>query len=271
MFDTAKTLSTTKNNKVLQDLRVAITLYNNIELQINQFKALSLTESINTSSGNLLLAKQSRIARFYTEKRDPKTILSYKHDFWKIAVSGTNGLGNNGTSSTANQTDPNRSKDFHARIDTEFMEKALKFGLFHSDGIYGDGLTATTPAKAKGHNGADIRYKFERTNLNLAYVAGKDDTTESTGIVAEVGYKFTDELQLAARHDSLTIKPASGTELNSTATGFSLNYLISGNNAKVQLSHFLLNNMTGGYGSYTQTSTTRDASSVTILALQTSI
>lgn len=272
MVDPTKTPSATGDQKPIQDLGLGFSLTEKLELVAGQFKAPSVAESSETSPGELLMAERSRVARYYGERRDGGAMLVYKESVWKLSGMVSNGLDNANssatTNNTANRTDQNRAKDYHVRADAS-LGNDLKLGVISSGGEYGNG-TAATPTKGRQYLGQDLRYAHGPTNVNLTLVQGSDDTTDTSGTVVEAAYKITDKVQVAARYDAMTFSPAGAAHFNATSKGASLNYYLSGNNSKIQLSHFMLNNMNGGTGQYAPptTLTERTDGSLTILAFQ---
>ncbi|MCC6278698.1 MAG: outer membrane beta-barrel protein [Oligoflexia bacterium] len=269
MIDVAKTLSSTGDNKVIQDVGLVYSPLSDLELTVGQFKTLTTAESMDTKASELLFPERSYVARYYGERRDLGAQVSYKLDAFRFRAMISNGLDTSGNTQ-ANRTDTNRSKEAHGRIDGEFFEKALRVGVFHSGGTYG----APTTTVYRSHNGADARFEWEKINVFAAYILGNDDTTKTTGISGQASYKFNECWQLGLGAESLSYRPDGGTEVVGSAYALGLNYFLLNHNAKIQLSNTWLKNLSGNLGKYQFNATPpteRDASTVTTLAFQMAI
>lgn len=253
----------TSDNKVLQDLGVALLLPYNFEIALGQFKLPATIEG-GDNSGDLILPERSFVARYYGERRDAGVMLTYKDDRIKVSGMVSNGSNASGAAS-ANQNEVNNTKDTTGRVDIGIFDKMLNIGLFATSGLYG----TNSALIYRGFGGADMRLKWERLTTTIIYVQGKSNSFENTGTSFDINYRFADEMSVAARTESFIDKAV--TDNISTASTFGLSYYFKGSTAtRLQLSHSLLKGMLGGYGTYTQSSGDRDET-VTILALQAAI
>lgn len=225
-------INTSGDNKLIQDAGIAFKVAPEVEISIGQFKVLTASESLQSSS-ELLFAERSLLARTYGERRDPGTMAVYKTKSFKAAVMVSNGRG-------ANLDDNNNSKDTSSRLDYTW-ESGVSAGAF---------------AFAKDNTFVDL----DRYGINLGYSAGnylfktelinaKNGTTlRSSAVVADAAYKWNDSLQLAARYEYL--QPDTTNEFRYSAAVTGVNYFISKHNLKLQLNHSHLFNMNGANGSY---------------------
>lgn len=241
MIDPAKSLRTgpvaaTNDNKVLQDLVLSYSLWNSLELTTGQFKTPTVAEALE-SSGDLTLPERSMIARALGDKRQLGFQAAYKEAKWKLTAMLSNG-------GSANTDDPNNAKDLNVRAD-----------FFPFEGFSLGGWAGATDGEfgKNGKWGFNLRWKgesefarFEQASSDTTNVTGVK--TKSNGYVAEVGYSVLKNLQPVLRFERYY--PDSASTDNGKATTFGLNYYLSKNNQKLQLSHAWMERVKGTSGSY---------------------
>lgn len=233
MIDPAKSLKTgavaqTNDNKVLQDLGVAFTLAEGLELIVGQYKTPTTAEGLDPSA-ELLFPERAYVARAYGDKREPGISLSYKKDWLKATVMSSNGQGTN-----VDDTTVTNEKDLHARVELTPFEN-FNFGAFTTagDASYDD----------KARWGANVRYTVAGFLVRLEGVRAKDPAGWSTGYVGDLAYSVNDKLQPAVRYEGFD-----NGNFVATQTTIGLNYFLSKHNAKIMAAYGLLDNMVGNNG-----------------------
>lgn len=250
MIDAAKTIaprtdlttgadSKTTDNKVLQDLGIAISLFDGFEVIVGQFKIPTFAEGFQSSS-ELLLPERSYITRTYGDRREPGIMLDYTFKPLRARVMFSNGQTAVGATAT-NMDDTNNSKDVNGRVDYAITE-TINVGVFGSNSV---------SAAAEGHAtryGGDIQFTMGDIFARVAGVSADDWKVKRNGMMADVGYMVMESVQVAGRYENFQRTTATKSASNAYTLG--VNYFLNGNNLKVQLAHSFLNNMAGSNGSY---------------------
>lgn len=261
MIDPSKSLksgavSSSNDNKVLQDLGVGVQLGGGFELVAGQAKILTTAEALD-SSGSLPLPERSMMGRTYGDKRQVGLQIFYKKDAWKAGLMLSNG-GN------ANADDASTAKDMSLRVDYEPW-KGLAFGGFvaAADFRFAD----------YGRYGMNARWKGAAESLRFELVQAEDSSTgtkiSSSGYSAETGYEFAKWLQPVVRYEKLSLD--SNSDLSSRAFTFGINSPLD-SGARVQAAYSILYNTSGSNGSYSGVATgTEGPGRLFIVNLQVSI
>ncbi len=260
MVDPAKSMTVptaaTNNNKVLQDFGIAYSFVKPLEITIGQFKVPTTAEGLR-SSADLLLPERSIVGRTWGDKRQPGAMLTFKHEMITAQAMAANGQ-------KPNVDDNNASKDLAFRVEAKPIDD-LKVGAFDylSDGR----AKSATSATLQSSMGANISYSPNDLYLGAEGVLGESEdasgnSIKSQGLMGDVAYKVTTELQPVFRYETYTPNTDSG--LTSSAYTLGVNYYLKKNNAKVQLAGTVYHNMTGNNGTTAASTTTRDGTAVTL-------
>ena len=165
------------NPSILQDAAIIYKIGGGFEAKLGQFKNLQSYEGL-MSSGELLFAERSQVARQIGDKRDRGVALSYafgnpKEFGGKVTMAVFNGL--TGTVS-GKGNDSNAQKDFVARLDMNYGN-SMKFGIYTLQGSTDQpdkgGLAAKTfagPTTLVPTAAQILDAKDKSTNLGAFYV-----------------------------------------------------------------------------------------------------
>ncbi len=222
----------TGDNKVLQDIGIAIRLTEGLEVTFGQFKVQTASESLQ-SSGDLLFAERSLLARTYGERRDPGAMVSFKCEQVKASVMMSNGQG-------PNVDDKNTTKDLSSRIEAN-LPLGVTMGAF--------GLAKEFVGDDLDRYGFDVSFKSSDFFLKAELANGNNRIVRSTANVFDASYMISEKWQLATRYE--TVKPNVTDTLRSSTAVVGVNYYLLKNSLKMQLNHTQMHNMTGANGSYT--------------------
>lgn len=240
-------INTDGDNKILQDMGIALKLAPDLELTLGQFKLPTTAESMQSTS-ELLFAERSLLTRTYGERRDPGAMLSYKYDKVKVAVAMSNGQG-------PNVDEKNERKDYTGRL-----EATLPWGF--SVGTFA--LCKEAICYDLNRYGANLGWTYADFNLRAEYVNSNISSVRATTYMVDAGYKLSDKWQVATRYESL--QPNVSSSFKSSAATVGVNYFLSKQNLKLQLNHTQLFNMRGNNGSYS--SSADQKGSLIIFAIQ---
>lgn len=249
---TVGSISTANDQKILQDLGIAYTLCEGLELVMGQFKIPTTTEGL-FSSGELLLPERSFVGRTYGDRREPGVMLDHNMKTVRVRVMASNGQVTPQGPGT-NIDDTNNSKDVNGRIDYSINDE-WKVGAFGSNSHSTSGFSS--------RYGGNLHVTMGRTLLRIEGMQGKEQDVDRNGLNTELGYQLSDEWQAAARYENFQTTSTPG-ENSSSAYTLGLNYFLSAQNMKLQLASTVLRNMLGNKGSPSLT-TNRDGT-VTVLA-----
>ena len=240
-------INTDGDNKILQDMGIALKLAPDLELTLGQFKLPTTAESMQSTS-ELLFAERSLLTRTYGERRDPGAMLSYKYDKVKVAVAMSNGQG-------ANVDEKNQRKDYTGRL-----EATLPWGF--TVGTFA--LCKEAICYDLNRYGANLGWTYADFNFRAEYVNSNISSVRATTYMVDAGYKLSDKWQVATRYESL--QPNVSSSFKSSAATVGVNYFLSKQNLKLQLNHTQLFNMRGNNGSYS--SSADQKGSLIIFAIQ---
>jgi hypothetical protein len=232
MMDPSKSLKTgpiaaSNDNKILQDLGVAFTLAEGLELVFGQFKVPTTPEGLDSSS-ELLLPERAYVSRAYGDFREPGIMLTYKTSAFKASMMSSNGHGTNVDDSAVSN-----EKDLHGRVELQAAEH-LSFGAFTSAGDSG--------YQDKGRWGANLRASFGSLLFRADAVRASDPAGWSTGYAGDLSYAVNENLRPVVRYEGFD----NGTFIATAATA-GLNYYLAKNNAKIQAAYSFMNDMSGTY------------------------
>lgn len=239
MFDPAKNLSSgaissTNDNKILQDAAVVMGLTPELELTMGQFKIPTTAEGLDSSS-ELLLAERSYLSRIFGDRRETGGQLAYNGNGFKVKAMGSNGQVTPGATGT-NINDTNNSKDFNARLDVSATDM-IQVGVFTSQ--------SHSTAGFGQRSGLNVRWNDGVSLIHLDGVQAQELGVDKNGMVATVGYKINDQWQPVLRYENFQNTTAS---TSGSVYYAGVNYNASKQN-KVQLSWAVLNNYSGTQGS----------------------
>ncbi|MCM2353588.1 MAG: OprO/OprP family phosphate-selective porin [Pseudobdellovibrio sp.] len=240
-------INTDGDNKILQDMGIALKLVPDLELTLGQFKLPTTAESMQSTS-ELLFAERSLLTRTYGERRDPGAMLSYKYDKIKASVAMSNGQG-------PNVDEKNDRKDYTGRL-----EATLPWGF--NVGTFA--LCKEAICYDLNRYGANLGWTYSDFNFRAEYVNSNISSVRATTYMVDAGYKLSDKWQVATRYESL--QPNVSSSFKSSAATVGVNYFLSKQNLKFQLNHTQLFNMRGNNGSYS--SSADQKGSLIIFAIQ---
>ncbi len=235
MADPAKNLNFAAgaDGKILQDLILAFSLSPRLELSVGQFKKPTTPEGLDSSAA-LYFPERSMLARTWGDTREPGAMLTYKDETARGMLAITNGQG-------ANRDDTNNPKDLHLRAEVD-ATKAFRLGAF---------TTASDFSYAqKARWGFNARFNEDDFFARFDVARAQDNGVRSLGMVADLGYSLSAELQPVARYEFLdngVFKGKIGT--------IGLNYYLAKNASKIQAAYSYLTDVkgtsgAGSYGSY---------------------
>ncbi|MGE0614610.1 MAG: porin [Bacteriovoracia bacterium] len=238
MIDPAKSLSSgpvssTNDNKVLQDLNLGFLLSDEVELVIGQMKILTVQESLDSSS-ELTLPERSLISRTLGDQRQMGLQVFYKPKPWRFGWMLSNG-------GRPNTEDTNTAKDVSFRADVTFLDK-LNVGGFLAAKDFRFGQDA--------RYGANVRWNGDAEMIRFEFSAADDTTNDvkvsSYGYAGEAGYTVSGLMQPVFRYERYTPNADGG--LSGTALWFGVNCFLSKHNVKLQLAYAHLYDMTTSSG-----------------------
>ncbi|NDD91118.1 hypothetical protein EBZ37_03435, partial [bacterium] len=125
MLDAAKNLNftdSTKDSKVLQEVGIGYSFAQEVEFIAGQFKGLSTTEGLDSSS-ELLFPERSRIARKFGDKRKQGAQLHYRSTGWQLGAMLSNG-------GEANTNDTTTAKELALRAQADSPVPGLQLAAF---------------------------------------------------------------------------------------------------------------------------------------------
>lgn len=218
-------VSSTNDNKILQDIGMSYSLCEGLELQVGQFKAPNTWEGLD-SSADLWFPERSLVARTYGDKRQTGAMVSYKVGMVQLQTM----ISNSGNSNT---DDTNTDKDLNFRAVVSPTD-LLKFAAFVTAGDF--------QFYDKGRFGADVRLDYDGFEFRGEYVRAVDQGVGSNAFVVDAGYRLSDLWMPIARYTYFAT--GSNSEL-----GLGVNYYLSQFASKIQLAYSYLNNMRGNNGS----------------------
>lgn len=235
MADAAKTLSSTADNKVLQDIGFIYQINDKWNLTVGQFKIPTLLEGLD-SSADLPLPERSYVTRAIDDKRETGAQVGYKSGIVAAKVMVSNGT-------KSNIDDTNTRKDINGRVDVNPITQLTVGGFI--------GATDMKFADA-ARWGLNARWKDENWFLRAEWAESDSTTagkkTRTGGFVADAGYSIIPELQPVVRYEGWY--PSLG-GVSAKAGTVGLNYFLAKNNQKVQAAFTWMDHMNGGKGSYT--------------------
>ncbi len=233
-IDVAKSLrtgviSSTNDNKILQDLGVGFTVAPGLEFLLGQFKSPTTYEG-TSSSAELPLPERSLSGRTFGDKREIGLMGIYTSGIFKAQAMLSDG-------GTPNVEDTNDNKDLHLRLEVA-PSKEWVTGVFAT---FGDFSFDT-----KGRLGGNVKYLANSAlTLRGEVVAARDARVNSTGFMLDAAYLVNEVFQPAVRIDGLATASFTGSAITVGA-----NYLVQGNNARVSLAYARLNNLSDSNGTY---------------------
>lgn len=198
-------INTDGDNKILQDMGIALKLAPDLELTLGQFKLPTTAESMQATS-ELLFAERSLLTRTYGERRDPGAMLSYKYDKVKASVAVSNGQG-------ANVDEKNTRKDYTGRL-----EATLPWGF--SVGTFA--LCKEAICYDLNRYGANLGWTYSDFSFRAEYVNSNISSVRATTYMVDAGYKLSDKWQVATRYESL--QPNVSSSFKSSAATVGVNY-----------------------------------------------
>jgi hypothetical protein len=221
-------VSSSNDNKILQDLGVVFMPAENLELVIGQFKIPTTAEGLD-SSGELLFPERARVARAFGDFREPGAMLTYRMGMLKAWLAATNGC-------RTNVDDVNGAKDLHGRVEASVVDD-LKLGAFTTAGDFG--------FHRKGRWGGNARYTLDALTLRAEAVRANDFGAKSHGWTGEAAWSLGDRWMPVVRYEAFR---AAGLESDAQTIG--VNYLRAGHNSKIQAAFIHLDQMSGSNGTY---------------------
>ena len=247
MFDPAKNLSATGDNKVLQDLVAGYALAPGLELLAGQMKIPTTAEGFETSA-ELLFPERTYVARNYGDRREDGVMLAWKESIYRV-----NAMVSNGQKGSVDDT--NDRKDLSLRADVLPTDR-MKFGAFTTavDSSYG----------LRSRFGANARFRFDELLVKGEGVIARDSGIGSHGWAVDAGYTLAEKFQPAARWESFD-----SAGLGSHAATIGLNYYALNHRSKIQAAYTVLRDMIGASGTYMPAAGSRG--SLFILCFQTSL
>lgn len=232
MVDPAKSINTAAgaDGKILQDLGVGFTIVRGLEVVAGQFKTLTTADGLESAS-NLLFPERSLVGRTFGDRREPGLMLTYTGQNFKAGAMVSNGQGPN-ADATAD------SKDLSLRTDVT-VAPGVSVGAF---GLFGD-----FEYNRKGRWGINSRFSpSEVATVALEFAMGRTNGINNYGVVGDVGYFVTPELQPVARYEVVRPDSNSGTVAQQASLG--VNYVLLKNTAKIQTAYSYLQNLAGNNG-----------------------
>jgi hypothetical protein len=244
MIDPAKTLkngsvTSSNDNRILQDLLVGFNVTPEVELVAGQFKIPTMSEGLDSPS-EIFFPERAYISRYWGDSRQPGMMVNATFGPLQARIMGSNGQPSPGANAT-NIDDTNNSKDLSARLDYKVFE-GLKLGAWYNQ--------SNAIAGISNRYGANFRWDWEDLTLKAEGAQAKEFDIDRNGLYADLAYKIG-QFMPAFRYENFQVT-TDPVQSSASAYTLGLNYLLAGNNAKIQLAGSLLKNMS----SSTTTSTT---------------
>jgi hypothetical protein len=189
MADTAKTLSSSGDNKILQDVRIGLNWESGFAFWMGQFKAPTTLEGLR-SSGALWFPERSLVSRTFGDQR--QTGVQFRHTGGPVRgfLMFSNGA-------TGNVSDPNYTKDVSARVETVLVED-LTIGAF-SAAIDSDWRRA-------GRYGLSLNYEGEGMGFLGEWARGTDAGEGwALAVYRSLGVKWRAALRVEALRNSARV------------------------------------------------------------------
>jgi hypothetical protein len=231
----AGTISTSNDNKILQDIGIGYGLTDSLELIVGQFKSQSASENFDSSS-ELLLPERSVLNRIFGDRRETGLALIWKNGDFKYAAMISN-------DTNTNTLDTNSKKALSFRADWD-AAPLLKIGAFTDAQDYS--------WNQRGRYGLNAKLKMEALQLRAEYASASTLVTpgaaniKTTAMNVDAGYSLSDTWQPVARFDR--VKPNTESGPTGTAETFGLNYFLKGHSQKIQAAVTVMNNLRGSNG-----------------------
>lgn len=252
------------DKKVLQDVGVAYSPFENFEIVAGQFKIPTFSEGFQSSS-ELVFIERSYITRTYGDRRDQGLMVDYTFNPVRIRAMLSNGQVATGRL-TANVNDSNSSKDLTARVDVTIME-GLKLGVFDNSAVSNQGHS--------NRIGGDIEFTMNPIWARISGVFADDialgtndrfaRSLDRNGMSIEAGYTLMTTCQFVGRYETFQTT-TDGFKASSDAYTVGFNHFVKGHNLKVQLDQSFFNNMAGTDGTSSVDKTKNG--SLTVLSFQ---
>jgi len=232
MVDPAKSINPAAGDgKILQDLGVGFTVAPGLEILAGQFKTLTTAEGLDSSSA-LVFPERSLVGRTFGDRREPGIMLGYTTKGYKLGAMFSNGQGPNADATTD-------TKDLSVRADVN-VATGLSVGAF---GLFGD-----FEYNKKGRWGVNTKWSpSESTTVGVEFAMGRTNGVNNYGVVGDIGYNVTQEIQPVARYEILRVDTDQDAVAQQASLG--VNYLFFKNTAKVQAAYSYLQNLAGNNGS----------------------
>jgi len=237
-------LSSSNDNKVLQDLGVAWMVADGWEWLAGQVKTPTTAEGLD-SSGDLPLPERSLIGRTLGDKRLIGIQTSYRDTANKDAKWKFTGMLSNG--SNANTDDSTNGKDLNLRGDF------LPFSGFSMGGWFGMPDTSIRNFPDNHRWGFNLRWKGEKEYVRYEHGQSKStidgEAKKFHGHTAEVGYLVWPKVQPVLRFERFYPSSSKSAHARAVTLGFNY-YLFAGkSNQKLQMSYSVTKGMGGSNGS----------------------
>lgn len=229
MVDAAKALRANGDNRMIQDLGIALRPSELFELMLGQFKTLTTAEGL-ASSSELLFPERSFTGRFFGDRREPGLLVRFKQPMWKLGAMASNGEGTNADA-------VRNTKDLSLRLDLT-PDPAWQMGAFV---LLGDFVF-----DRKGAWGVNLKYAHPTIVARTEFAAGRTNGVNSLGWTGEAGYSVTEQWQPAVRYE--VFKPVTEQAQTSQQVSLGVNYYLLRNQAKLQSEISYLHNFTGNMG-----------------------
>lgn len=235
MIDPAKSLSTgaissSNDNKILQDFVIGWAFHDGFELVVGQFKTPTAAEGL-ISSGNLILPERSITARTWGDKREPGAMVTYKISNYKFYFGGSHGQ-------ATNVNDDNRQKDLHLRAEGKFLEH-FQLGFFTSMG--------DSEWVDRARWGSNLVVDWNKWHLDAEIILGRNGSQpNTTGWYSTLAYQINECWQPVTRYEEVKMLGNKGKQWT-----LGMNHFIAGTNVKAQFAYTYLHNLIGNVGSPT--------------------
>ncbi|MBU6375392.1 MAG: hypothetical protein KGQ59_05310 [Bdellovibrionales bacterium] len=242
MMDGAKSLNftdSTKDSKVLQEVGIGYSFTPALEFVVGQFKGLSTTEGLDSST-ELLLPERSRVARKFGDKRKQGAQLHYRSPDWQLGAMISNG-------GEPNTNDASTAKELALRAQAETPVPGLQLAAF---------IQARDTRMVKDRDiGTSLRLSQKNFLIRGEFVTTRTEERHGEGWAADLGYRLYDEkLMPVVRYEE--IRTDLNTDLVSRGWTLGMNAYIKNPQVKFQLSYSLLTNFLGNNGSYEESTAT---------------
>ena len=241
MLDAAKNLNftdSTKDSKVLQEVGIGYSFAQEVEFIAGQFKGLSTTEGLDSSS-ELLFPERSRIARKFGDKRKQGAQLHYRSTGWQLGAMLSNG-------GEANTNDTTTAKELALRAQADSPVPGLQLAAF---------VQARDTRIVKDRDiGTSLRFKRGDALIRGEFITTRTEERFGEGWVVDLGYQFQEgTLMPTLRYEH--IQSDLSTDLSASGWTIGVNKFIKNPQIKFQLAYSILDNFTGNNGSYEESAT----------------